>query len=150
MKKTFLVFVAALAFAAPAPALAAGDPLAAVKADLSKLSADVQAARDAATQSLQKMAIDAQKGDLAAVVADVKTLRDGGDARRAAIKSDLKQLRIDLKAARTAKVDPAGLESLLQGLGLSNKGSQADVKSALQAVLDVVSALKLAVHPAGG
>jgi len=95
MKFTLIAAVAALSLAVLAPgALAASDPLAAVKADLSKLQADFASAHDTLMADAQALQSDAQSLGAAAK----------GDARaqvRAKIKADWEQFKAD-RAAKKA------------------------------------------------
>jgi hypothetical protein len=145
-KKALIAALAALALAVPASAFAGGDPVSAVKADLGKLSSDVQTAHDAAILALGKVTSDAQKGDVGAVRADLQAFRQSRGALAAPLKSDVEQLRTDLGAAKDAKVDLADVKQLLHDTRSANKAAREEVRNAVKAARDAVKALRASLH----
>jgi hypothetical protein len=141
-KKALLAAVLVSLAVAVVPAVAlADDPTAAVKADLAQLSSDVKAAHDALIADLTTVTSDAQKGDQTATKADVKKLRFDRRSLLAPIRSDRKQLRTDLKAARDANVDPGTLKPLVQAARAQNIAALKDLRQAAHDTRAAVKAL---------
>ena len=124
----------------PAVALA-DDPTAAVTADLAQLSSDVKAAHDALIADLTAVTSDAQKSDQAATKADVQKFRSDRRSLLTPIRSDRRQLRADLKAARDANVDPSTLKPLVQAARAQNRAALQDLHQAAQDARAAVRAL---------
>jgi hypothetical protein len=128
------------ALAAPA-AFAAGDPVAAVKADLAKLQADATSARATIVPDAQKLAS-------AALAAKGSTKAQAVGA----VKPDLLQLRSDLKAARTQlAADRAQLKTDLasaKGVNGARKQLRPVVKSTRAAVRTERTAIRNALKQA--
>src|SRR5262249_42205013 len=93
----------------------AGDPLATVKADLAKLTADAGAAEST-------VAADAQSSDLAQLKRDAK-------AGSKTLKADWKLLVTDANAARKSAGESKELRSLLQAARTQVKGFRSAVRS---------------------
>jgi len=124
----------------PAVALA-DDPTAAVTADLAQLSSAVKAAHDALIADLTAVTSDAQKSDQAATKADVQKFRSDRRSLLTPIRSDRRQLRADLKAARDANVDPSTLKPLVQAARAQNRAALQDLHQAAQDARAAVRAL---------
>jgi len=138
--------VLALAVAVAASGSAAGDPSAAVTADLTKLQADITAAHSILVGDLGKVASDAGNGDRTALLTDIHTFVSDRQSAAGTIRGDLLQLRTDVRAARDAKVDPAGLKALAQSVRALARSDRGDVRQALESARDAVKALRGAAH----
>jgi len=91
-------------------ALAAGDPLAAVQADITKLQADFSSAHDTLMADAQKLQSDAalvkpgnKDAAKAALKADWTKLQSDFQAKHTTMQADWQQLHSDFQAAREAK-----------------------------------------------
>jgi hypothetical protein len=113
-KRVMMTIVCALAVAVPAVAIAADDPLAQVKTDLSKLTADASAA----------------KSTIAADGSDMPQLRRDAKKGLFTLKADWKLLLRDATAARKAGADKKELRSLLEAARTQMKGFRSVVRTA--------------------
>jgi hypothetical protein len=146
--KTLLASLLVTFAVAVVPAVAlADDPGSAVKADVAQLTADVKAAHDGLIADLGALTADAQKGDRAAVRLDVDKLRSHRHSLIGPIRSDRKQLRSDLQAARDAKVDPSTLKPVLQAARAQNRTALEEIHQAAGQARDALKALRQSSKP---
>jgi hypothetical protein len=155
MKKQILGLIV-LAGALAVPALAGADtaPVAAVKADLAKLQADVQAKHDTIIAHAHKLATDAaaaksaptRKDARAAIQPDVQKLRDDLVAARTVLQADRAQLATDLATAKQDKANRKELRPVVQSTRQAIKQLRtelrAELKLARAAVRDLRASFK--------
>lgn len=156
MKKTIAllaVVAGGVGLAAPA-ALADTDPLAAVRADVTKVEADATARHDLVIADAQKLQTDAQAavgGDKdtakATIRADVAKLHADRLQATSTVLADRAQLTGDLAAAHTAGAGGNGaLKSLLQPMRTQLRQQHAEIVSAIHAAHDAVRSLRRSFH----
>jgi len=116
MKRTSFVIASALAAALPVAAAAAGDPLTQTKADLTKLTADANAAAST-------VAADAKAGSLAQLRRDART-------GHLTLRADWKLLLVDATAARKAGGDGQELKAVMKAVRTQLKGFRSAVWTA--------------------
>ncbi len=145
-----LVALGAVAGALAIPAAFADtDPLAAVKADIAKLTTDATARHDLVVADAQKLGADAEaaigtprKTALATIKADRAKLKSDREAATATVKADRAQLKTDVAAVHAAKTGKGQMKALLQPLRTLLQQQRTEIKSALQAAHDAVKALR--------
>ena len=150
---------AALAVVAFVPAaLAAGDPLAAVQTDLTKLQSDFSAAHDTLMADAQQLQSDAalvkpgnKDAAKTALKADWTKLRSDFQAKHVTMQADWQQLHADLQAAREAKAgtraDRAALRTAEQQMRQTFRTGRAEVHQAVQAAHAAIQAARRAGAP---
>lgn len=148
------VWAAALAVGAAsfssAVALADGDPLAAVKADIAKVESDVQAAHDTLVADAGHLESDAiaLKGNAnkdqvkTTIKADWEKLRSDRHMLLGQIQADRKALVADLKAARDAHVGKGEIRPLLQALRQHDRQLRIEVRNAIRDARNAVRELR--------
>ena len=158
-RKTLAAAAAALGVAAFAPvALAADDPLAAVKADIAKCQTDFTSAHDTLMADAQKLQSDAalikpgnKDAAKAALKADWTKLQSDFQATHATMQADWQQLHADLQAAREAKsgakADRAALRDAIQQMKSTFQQGRAQVHEAVMAAKAAIVAARKAGVP---
>jgi hypothetical protein len=156
-KKLALAAVLAVAAFAPA-ALAAGDPLTAITADLAKLQSDFTAAHSTLMADAQKLQSDAalmkpgnKVAAKAAIKADWTKLKSDFDATHTTMHANWQQLHADFQAARVAKAgtkaDRVALRNAEQQMRETFKQGRAQVHEAVMAAKAAIVAARKAGVP---
>jgi len=139
--KTVLAVLTVVVAASLVPAFAsATDPGAAVQADLTQLSTDVKALHDGLLPDLAAVTAAAQRADKSGVKAALVKLRTDNRALRPAVRKDRHQLRVDLRAARTAGV--TGLKDTVNASITANQALLKELRQAANQARDAVKALR--------
>ena len=139
--KTVLAVLTVVLAAALAPAFAsAADPAAAVQADLTQLSTDIKALHDGLLPDLAAVTAAAQKGDKAGVKAALVKLRTDNHALRPVVRKDRRQLRVDIRAARSAGA--IGLKETVKASVTANQALLKEVRQSAKQARDAVKALR--------
>lgn len=154
-----LVATAVVGMVAFVPAaLAVGDPLAAVQADLTKLQSDFSAAHGTLMADAQKLQGDAalvttgdKKAARTALKADWTKFQSDFHAKHVTMQADWQQLHADLQAARQAKAgtkaDRVGLRTAEQQMLRTFRTGRAQVHQAVQAARTAIQAARRAGAP---
>jgi predicted nucleic acid-binding Zn-ribbon protein len=148
-KRHLLGAAAAVAALAAPNAFAAGDPVAAVNADLAKLKTDVASARATIVPTAQKLASDAAaaKGStraqaVAVVKPDLMQLRSALKAARTQIRADRAQLKTDLAAAKSVDGTRKQLQPAVKSTRAAVKADRTAIRNALQQARQAVKDLR--------
>jgi hypothetical protein len=134
------------------PAALAADPLAALTADLQKLTADRATMHSALTADLKKITADAQSGSSdktalkTTITADIKKLLTDLQTNHGVMQADRAQAYADLQAAKAAHVKAAQLKSQFQQLAALAKQDVLDYQQDLQQAQQAIAALKQSFH----
>jgi hypothetical protein len=139
-------------------ALAAGDPVAAVQADLTKLQSDFSAAHDTLIADAQKLQSDAalikpgnKDAAKSALKADWTKLQSDFQAKHVTMQADWQQLHADFLAARDAKAgtraDRVALRTAEQQMRQTFQTGRAQVHEAVQAARAAIQAARKAGAP---
>jgi cobalamin-dependent methionine synthase I len=139
-------------------ALAAADPIAAIKADLAKLQSDFSAAHDTLMADAQKLQSDAalikpgnKDAAKAAIQADWAKLKADLDATHTTMQANWDQLHADFEAARAlkgaTKEDRAALRDATKQMRETFQAGRAQVHEAVQAARAAIEAARKAGAP---
>jgi cobalamin-dependent methionine synthase I len=139
-------------------ALAADDPLAAVKTDIAKLQTDFSSAHDTLIADAQKLQADAalikpgnKDAAKAALTADWAQLKSDFAAKHTVMQADWTQLHADFEAARAAKSgtkdDRAALRDAAKQMHDAFQTGRAQVHEAVQAARAAIEAARKAGAP---
>jgi cobalamin-dependent methionine synthase I len=139
-------------------ALAADDPLAAVKTDIAKLQADFTSAHDTLLADAQKLQSDAalikpgnKDAAKAALTADWAQLKSDFAAKHAIMQADWTQLHTDFQAAREAKAgtkaDRVALHDATKQMREAFATGRGQVHEAVQAARTAIEAARKAGVP---
>jgi chromosome segregation ATPase len=139
-------------------ALAAGDPLAAIHADLTKLQADFSSAHDTLMADAAKLQSDAalikpgnKDAAKAALTADWTQLQSDVQATHTTMQADWQQLHSDFEAARSAKAgtkdDRAALRDATKQMRETFQAGRAQVHEAVMAAKAAIVAARKAGVP---
>jgi hypothetical protein len=152
MKKTTMCAAAAAVLAVgvgSVSARAASDPVAAVQADIQKLTTDAGTLHGTVLADAQKISADVaslqgsdRKTVAATLKADVQKIQSDRAQLLPAVQSDWTQLKTDLQAARQAKAGKGELKPLLQQMNAALAQERDAVKTALQSAHQAAQALR--------
>lgn len=139
-------------------ALAAGDPLAAVQADITKLQADFSSAHDTLMADAQKLQSDAalvkpgnKDAAKTALTADWAQLKSDFAAKHTTMQADWQQLHTDFQAARSAKsgtkADRVALRDATKQMLDAFRTGRGQVHEAVQSARAAIQAARKAGAP---
>jgi hypothetical protein len=159
MRKLLLLAALTLAVVAIVPVAAmAATPLDTVKADLAKLSTDVQTKHDAVVADAQKLQADAtafvgttdKKAARAAIKVDAQKLTADWHSLLSVCLADRVQLRADIAAARAAHAGEHGqLRLLVRQANLSIRATNLEMRAAVARARAAVVGLRVSFRAAG-